>query len=125
MSEQSNYPTTNSGSEYFNINICRSFMQPVTRSVFTSLQVLSGADVQQGWVCSEVLIKNRSNGVVAIYGKDFKPQTPNSYWWQMEAGDEFTFRGLTNVNEISAFADTGVVGEIFYRTQYYSSNPIR
>ena len=53
MSEQSNYPTSNSGSEYFNLNICRSFIQPVG----TATVAISGAGVN-GWPCSEVIIKN-------------------------------------------------------------------
>ena len=125
MSAQSNYPKSNSGSEYFNLNICRTFIQPVTRSVFTSAGVLTGASTATGWTCSEIIIKNRTNGLVMIYDNGEGPQTPDSYFWQMEAGEEYTVRGLTNVNQVSALSDTGVVGDIFYRAQYFSSNPIR
>ena len=133
MSEQSNYPTSNSGSEYFNENICRTFIQPVT----TSIAALSGASRDlnpnegDGWPCSEVLIRNLTGVVVKVWDKGYHddagtPASGNHFYWQLEDNDEVTIRGITNVNQVSAALVTGAAkNDLFIRAQYYSSNPIR
>tara|TARA_R100001594_G_scaffold52909_3_gene86500 strand:- start:59 stop:451 length:393 start_codon:yes stop_codon:yes gene_type:complete len=125
-------PTSNAGSEYFNINQCRTFGMTLAA---TTLTVLSGIDVSlnkgsdsQGQACSEVIIKNNTGGAVTIYDKNngpFAAGSPKgaggSHGWVLGNGDEFTFRGLTNVNEVSAYA--AQEGHLQYRTQFFSYNP--
>ena len=120
MSEQSNYPKSNSGSEYFNLNICRTFQQPVN----TNTAALSGMTIADGWACSEIIFMNRTGGVVYVWDKGYHNGTHDNFYWQIEDNEEFTFRGLTNVNQVSAATGTGT-GEVFYRAQYFSSNPSR
>ena len=121
MSEQSNYPTSNFGSEYFNLNIWRTFIQPVG----TDTVAISGADVLNGWPCSEVIIKNSTSEVVYIWDNDYKNTNHENFYWQLKANEEVTIRGITNVNQVSAAAATGQHHDLFIRAQYFSSNPIR
>tara|TARA_R110000824_G_scaffold236545_2_gene425236 strand:+ start:1189 stop:1569 length:381 start_codon:yes stop_codon:yes gene_type:complete len=126
MSEQSNYPKSNIGSEYFNLNICRTFIQPLA----TAKRALSGAsrDIDpagDGWPCSEVIIKNLTGVVVYIWDKDYQNADGNNFFWQMEDNDEMTFRGITNMNQVSAASASGTPHDLFIRAQYYSSNPSR
>jgi len=41
--------------------------------------------------------------------------------FEVPADTQFTFRGLTNSNQLSAKG----AGNLFYRTQYFSNNPAR
>ena len=125
-------PKGNSGSNYFNINQCRSFGMTLAA---TTLTVLSGIDVSagqgsgsQGQACSEVIVYNKTGGLLTIYDKNngpFAAASPNgvggSHGWVLEDDEQFTFRGVTNVNEISAVA--AQIGHIQYRTQFFSYNP--
>jgi len=125
-----NYPKSNSGSEYFNQNICRSFSQPVnaTLSVLTGAAV-AGAAGEGGFPCSEVIIINRTGQNIWVYDRYMGGYTSSAenFAFQMEDNESFTFRGLTNVNQVSAKTAGAPSGqsEIYYRTQYYSSNPSR
>ena len=92
-------PTSNAGTQYFNRNQCRSFEQGVT----TSLIKLSGG-AAGGFPCSEAIIYNAGGTLMYIYDRA-----------------EFTFRGLTNVDQVSAKTSTGT-SIIRYRTQFFSSN---
>ena len=114
-------PTTNAGTTYFNRNQCRSFEQQIT----TALVKLSGATVGSGFPCSEVIIKgNHSNGVLFVYDRaelHTAGVPEDEYRFALSAGEEFTFRGLTNVDQVSAKMSTGTA-VINYRTQFFSSN---
>ena len=116
-------PTSNAGSDYFNINQCRTFGMKLT----TALTVLSGVDVgtgkgtaSQGFPCSEVIIYNKTGGVLLITDQNHHG---GAHAWEIPDAGEATFRGLTNINQVSAKADTA--GPVYYRTQFFSSNPSR
>lgn len=91
---------------YTNRNICRSFAQ----SVGTNLVALSSQP------CSEVIVINRTGFPVEIYDGGY---SASSFAMVLSANDTFTFRGVTDSNEISAKA-IGGTGTLYYRTQYYS-----
>jgi hypothetical protein len=124
-------PTTNGRSnQYFNRNECRSFNIRVS----TSMVRLSGRDsgapgtaTGHGQECSEVYIVNKSGGAITLFDR-------SDAWGDAEAinisrgfllddNDSITLRGLTNVNQVSAKG--AGAGTIYYRTQFFSSNPIR
>tara|TARA_R100000988_G_C3951230_1_gene141199 strand:- start:34 stop:405 length:372 start_codon:yes stop_codon:yes gene_type:complete len=115
-------PTSNAGTVYFNRNQCRSFEQQIT----TALTKLSaGPAPATGFPCSEVFIKhNMGGGMLYIYDRaelHTSGVPEDECRWALSAGESFTFRGLTNIDQVSAKASTGVA-TIHYRTQFYSSN---
>jgi len=99
-------PTTNDGTTYYNINQCKSFRVALTTA-------LSSFPSQ---VCSEVIVKNTSGQDILIYDQNFFDDT-NSF--ALSADNEFTFRGVTNSDQISA-KTTGGAGSISIRTQFFS-----
>lgn len=103
-------PTSNNGSVFYNQNECRSFNQTVT----TALTRLSSQP------CSEVILINRTTSTLSAYDNGYNQE---SFAMLLPANAEFTFRGVTNSDQLSAKA--AVTGPIFYRTQYFSSNPSR
>ena len=120
-------PTSNVGSTYYNGNECRSFNIRVNSS---SIARLSGLDSVAPWTgqrCSEVFIVNKSGGNVELFDRadawDNEQATAASRGFLLADNDSVTLRGLTNVNQVSAQGSGN--GTIYYRTQYYSSNPIR
>ena len=120
-------PTTNSGNSYFNNNECRSF----NIRVGTGMTRLSGVDSTApflGQLCSEVTIINKTGQNVEIYDRadawgDAEAIAPNR-GLLLDDNDSIILRGLTNVNQVSAKTTTGA-GILYYRTQFFSSNPIR
>jgi len=120
-------PTTNSGNSYFNNNECRSF----NIRLGTGMKRLSGIDSTApflGQLCSEVYIVNKTGQTVTLFDR-------SDAWGDAEAinvsrgfllddNDSITLRGLTNVNQVSAKTGSGA-GTLYYRTQFFSSNPIR
>jgi hypothetical protein len=110
-------PTTNIGNQYFNNNECRSF----GKVIGTSLTRLSGADNAApflGQLCSEVIIINSTGGLLTLFDNDY---FGSGNGLTIADGATFTLRGLTNVNQVSAKAASA--GAIYYRTQFFSSNP--
>jgi hypothetical protein len=119
---------TNTRSGYVNYNRCRSFNQNIN----TSLTMLTGAEVPGfvttttvpaltgGMPCSEVIIINKTDGDLVIYDCDY---TDLLNGLLIGTGESITLRGLTNVAQVSAIADSA--GTIYYRTQFYSMNPSR
>ena len=103
-------PTTNNGSVYYNQNECKSFNQ----TVGTTLTKLSS------YVCSEVILTNRTGGLLSAYDSGFSGEP---FAMQLINNEVYTFRGLTNSDQLSAKA--AAAGPIFYRTQYFSCNPSR
>jgi len=96
--------------EYVNLNKCKSFRQSIT----TSLTPLADQ------VCSEVIVVNRTSDDVIVKDQGFDSDDNG---FLLKTQESFTFRGITNTNELSAIAD--VAGTIYYRTQYYSNSPSR
>ena len=115
-------PTSNAGSTYFNTNQCRSFLLHLT----TGLTQLSGGfGDARGQPCSEVTIYNGTGALVYVYDRavEYTASVYNeAYKFMLSSGESFTFRGLTNVDQVSAKTSSGT-GEIYYRTQFFSSNP--
>jgi len=123
-------PTSNTGSTYFNINQCRSFSMRLAATTLTCLSSTDTGGHGAGQPCSEVIIVNKTGGNLTIYDQNFGPFASGSpegagasRGFVLEDNDQFTFRGLTNVNEVSAFAAS--TGPIYYRAQFFSSNPSR
>jgi hypothetical protein len=103
-------PSTNNGSTYYNINQCRSFNQIAG----TSLTKLSSQP------CSEIELYNRTGGLLSAYDNGFS-QEP--FAMLLNNNESIVLRGLTNSDQVSAKA--AGAGPIFYRTQFFSSNPLR
>ena len=117
---------------YVNYNLCRSFNQ----NIKTSLTMLTGAAVPGftgasnggtilpaltgGHPCSEITIWNRTGSNLTVFDNEYAADFNG---FQLSAGEQFTFSGLTNVAQVSAIAVSA--GKIYYRAQYYSSNPSR
>ena len=121
---KSNQPYT---STYYNQNQCRSFNQYVT----TAVKVLTGAApvgtaagtaiLSGGQPCSEVILYNKTGQIIYIYDHSF---TSANHRLALDDNDTITLRGLTNVNQVSAATSSGA-GTLYYRTQFFSSNPAR
>lgn len=103
-------PTSNNGSTYYNINQCRSFNQIIG----TGLTKLSSQP------CSEIELFNRTGGNLSAYDNDY---TDEAFAMLIPNNSSIILRGLTNSDQVSAKAASS--GLIFYRTQFFSSNPLR
>jgi len=103
-------PTNNNGSTYYNINECRTFNQ----TVGTALTKLSSQP------CSEIELFNRTGGTLSAYDNGFSAEP---FAMLLNNNESIVLRGLTNSSQVSAKAATP--GLIFYRTQFFSSNPLR
>mgnify|MGYP003632172163 CR=1 FL=1 len=114
-------PKGNSGTSYYNINQCRTFGMKLTLNTLTCLSGNDVSDLYAGAPCSEVIILNKTTGTLSVYDQATTADT--GIPWVLETGETFTFRGLTNVNQVSAKA--AATGYIQYRTQFFSSNPAR
>ena len=122
-------PTTNEGSTYYNENQGRTFQMAIASDTLTCLSSVDTGGHGVGQPCSEVIIYNKTGSLVTIYDKNngpFAAASPKgkggSRGWVLEDEQQFTFRGITNVNEVSAY---GGAGHLQYRTQFFSSNPSR
>ena len=105
-------PTTNNGSTFYNRNqCCNGFL-----SATATYQALSNIP------CGEVIVSSVGDDLFILQDNDYntpfriKSDNGGSYGQQF-----FTFRGLTNANQLSARVTTGV-HQLYYRTQYYSIN---
>ena len=126
MSANTNYPTTNTGSEYFNINECHSFE---STHGGTALYPLSSQPA------SQVTIYNSTAVAVYIYDKNSRvpggaPSDLKRILIPAAAAatpmQGVTFMGLTNANELSAkHANHAATAPLSYRTQFFSNNPSR
>ena len=90
---------------FTNRNFCKSFNLSLTTN-------LAGLVDQE---CSEVVVMS----TVSTTYYDYKNPTVG---FIVPANVEFTFRGFTNSNQLSAKGTT-TSGTLYYRTQYYSFNP--
>ena len=103
-------PTSNNGSTYYNINECRSFNLTV-RSTLTRLS---------SQPCSEIELFNRTGSTLSAYDNGYSAEP---FAMLLNNNESIVFRGLTNSDQVSAKAATP--GLVFYRTQFFSSNPLR
>jgi hypothetical protein len=103
-------PTSNNGSTYFNINQCRSF----------NLIVGTGLTCLSSQPCSEIELHNVTGGQLSAYDNGYSGE---EFAFRLDNGERVTIRGLTNSNQVSAKSSTA--GRIFYRTQFFSYNPLR
>jgi len=113
-------PTSNSDTNYYNQNQCRSFGLSLAATTLTRLSGTDSAKPWNGQPCSEIIVVNATGGILGLYDNDYFG--PGNVLRIPDAGT-FTLRGLTNVNEVSAYAASA--GPIYYRSQYFSSNPSR
>lgn len=93
---------------FYNRNICKTFKLTCTGSMQNLSAVLGSQE------CTEVVARSRTT--VEIYD----PMNP-TVGFQMINGEEMTFRGLTNISELSANGTNG--GVVYLRTQYYGTTP--
>lgn len=99
-------PITNNGTTYYNVNECKSFLVATTDAL-TQLP---------SQVCSEVIVKNTTGQGVLIYDQN---NFSDANAFALSANDEFTFRGLTNSDQVSAKTTAGS-GNLSIRTQFFS-----
>ena len=121
-------PETNAGSQYFNINQCRSFKitlaanKAMTR--FTSTGQVVADAITAGFPCGEVTVVNKSGKNIEVY--DNNHTTDGVDCMYLEDDESFTFRGLTNTADISAKnTEDNATATIYIRAQFFSSNPAR
>jgi len=103
-------PTTNNGSTFYNGNECRSFNLTI-KSTMTQLSAQP---------CSQLTIHNTTSGLLSVYDCGFSAEP---FALQLDISERVAILGLTNASEVSAKAATP--GRISYRTQFFTSNPIR
>ena len=108
-------PTSNDGVTFYNPNQCHNGLLSAT----STYQALSNI------ACGEVIISSTNADLYIIQSNDIttpfviKSDNAGAYGQQF-----FTFRGVTNANQLSARVPTGVQ-LCYYRTQFYSLNPVR
>lgn len=100
----------NNGSTYYNRNVCRSF----------NLTLNSGLCCFPAQICAEIIVINKTGQTVNVFDQGYSAA---SNAMQLSAGESFTFRGLTNANQLSAQTTAGA-GTLYYRTQYFSFNSL-
>jgi len=100
----------NNGSTYFNRNISRSF----------NLSLNAGLCCLPAQVCAEIIIVNKTGQTVNVFDQGYNAAA-NAF--QLANNDTFTFRGLTNANQLSAQTTSGA-GTLYYRTQFFSFNAL-
>ena len=110
-------PTSNYGSSYYNINQCFSFNDTFT----TNLKGLSAEP------CSEVHIWNQTGQILYVYDQDRIRDDQRLAIPAAAAAAPlrpYVIRGLTNAEQVSAKTASGS-GLVYWRTQFFSSNPSR
>ena len=100
----------NNGSTYYNRNVCRSF----------NLSLNTGLCCLPAQICAEIIVINKTGQAVNVFDQGYSAA---SNAMQLSAGESFTFRGLTNANQLSAQTTAGA-GTLYYRTQYFSFNSL-
>ncbi len=91
---------------FTNRNLCKTFNVGITTSTL-------GLANQE---CSEVI-------VISTISTTYYDHMNPSVGFVVPANVEFTFRGLTNSNQLSAKVTTSGSGTLYYRTQYFSFMP--
>ena len=119
MSANTNYPTSNIGSTYFNVNECHSFFY----TFGTDLLPLSSQ------ACSEVHVWNQSGQILYLYTYSDGPVVDERRIAIPAAAAAtplrpYVIKGLTNADQLSAKLAAST-GNIYWRTQFFSNNPSR
>ena len=94
---------------YYNMNDCMSFKLSLGSSTLTALT---------SYPCSEVIIVNKTGNNITVFDNN-NFGAANAFL--LSNNESFTFRGITNTSMVSASAASA--GDIYYRTQFFSSNP--
>lgn len=90
---------------FINRNFCKTFNMTLAGAPAKALSAQE---------CSEVVIKvSSTTGHTASIYDSTNPAVP----WVLTAGQEFTFRGVSNSSQLSAEG----TGTLYYRTQYFGS----
>lgn len=97
---------------FTNINVCKS----ETKSVPAGGALVPLLNQE----CSEVFVRNIGANAVLIYQLKADGTGPESGYFTLNAGQEFTFRGVTNGSDLSASSSSGTT--IATRTQFFSFN---
>ena len=98
-----------------NLNNCLSVTLPLT----SSLTVLSS------FKCSEVLVLNLGSTPLRVWdvNSTFSPSLSDTSCFIVPPSADYTFRGLTDCNQLSAAFITGS-GTVSFRMQFFSSFPL-
>lgn len=99
-------PITNDGTTYYNVNQCKSFALALT----TNLVAFPDQ------VCSEVIVYNTTGQGILVFDQN---NSSNANAFALSANEQFTFRGITNSNQVSAKTTAGA-GTASLRTQFFS-----
>lgn len=101
--------------DFTNLNLCFS----ITDTLDTSFRQLSS------FKCTEVIIQNLGAAPLKVWdaGSTMTPAQSAAFCYIVAPSAEFTFRGLTNSNQVSASFISGS-GLVSYRTQFFSSFPL-
>jgi len=118
-------PTSNAGSTYYNTNQCYSF----NGGAHGALAPLSSQP------CSEVIIWNTTGQILWVYdgsqyNDDLTGRFADNQRLEIPAAADasplqpYVIRGLTNAEQVSAKTG-GSSGLVYWRSQFFSSNPSR
>ncbi len=97
---------------FTNINICKSETKAVPAG-----GALVGLLNQE---CSEVFVRNIGSNPVLIYQIKADGTGPEAGAFTLNAGQDFTFRGVTKGSDLSASCASSSGSTITCRTQFYS-----
>lgn len=92
---------------FINRNVCKTFVLTCNGNR-QNLETVFGSQE-----CSEILIRPRTG--VTIYDDLSRP----TVGFALSANEEMTFRGVTNIANLSATGVNG--GLVYFRTQYFGS----
>ena len=92
---------------FINRNVCKTFVLTCNGSKQNLETVLGSQE------CSEVIIRPRVG--VTIYDDPSRP----TVGFGLSANEEMTFRGITNISNLSANGING--GLVYFRTQFFGS----
>jgi len=95
---------------FTNINVCKS----ETKSIPAGGALVPLLNQE----CSEIFVRNIGANSVIIYQLKADGTGPESGYFALSAGHEFTFRGITNGSDLSASSTSGTL--LATRTQYFS-----
>lgn len=109
---------------------------------FSSTQQLPtiSAEPLSAYACTEVYMFNHGAADCFVFSPDglytlndmatsvtlsgIKTLMQGSLYFRLKTGNETTIRGVTNSNQVSALAAGGTSGQLSYRAQFFSFNPL-
>jgi len=101
-----------------NPNVCNSFTLSANNTIIRL----------PSFTCSEVIIQNHATAGnhLIVFDKIDLPTTTKEHGFCINGGDSFTFRGITNSDQLSCVFDSSTtMREISCRTQYFSQSIVR